>query len=67
MKKVGIAALAAAGLLLGGAPSAMGVGPAQAADYPAGPCERQRELFETYNVQMDMHIPYQREICAITG
>ncbi len=65
MKRLGIAAAAAAGLLLGTAPGI--TGSAQAADYPAGPCETQQRLFETAHIQMDMYIPYSREICARTG
>jgi hypothetical protein len=61
MRKLMIVAIAATGLFASTAQSA------SAADTFQGPCERQQELFETANIQMDMYIPYSREICAITG
>jgi hypothetical protein len=61
MRKLIIATILAAGF------TGATAGSAQAADYPAGPCETQQRLFETANIQMDMYIPYSREICARTG
>ena len=64
MKKLGIAVLAAASIV--GA-SAQG---ASAATIP-GPCERQQELFEKYNIQTDMNAPLvayaYNTACDITG
>ena len=64
MKKFGIAVLAAASLAGAGAQSA------SAADVP-GPCERQRELFEKYNIQTDMDAPAvayaYNTACGVTG
>lgn len=47
MKKSGLAVIAAAGLLAVAVPSG--------ATAYTGPCEKQRELFEKYNIQFDMH------------
>ena len=69
MKKVTIAALAAAGLLLAGAPSAMAGGP------DLGPCGSINKTFETAKVHMDP-LPEPlgsttgtavRTVCGITG
>jgi hypothetical protein len=49
MKKLGIAALLAAGVLGVGAPSAMAGGP----DLGDGPCATVSEMFETANVHVD--------------
>ena len=50
MKKVGIALLAAASIVGFSAQSA------QAAEI-TGPCAKQQELFEKYNIQIDMYFP----------
>jgi hypothetical protein len=64
MKKLGIAVLVAASIVGGSAQSAA------AADVP-GPCERQRELFEKYNIQVDLYSPElsyaYTTACGVTG
>ena len=64
MRKLGIAALMAASVIGGSAQSA------SAAEAP-GPCERQQELFEKYNIQLNMDAPLVGEaynaVCDRTG
>jgi hypothetical protein len=69
MKRVGIAAVAAAGLLLGAAPVAQADGPI------VGPCATVAELFETAKVHMEP-LPEPlgsttgtavRKVCRVTG
>jgi hypothetical protein len=67
MKKLGIAALAAASLVGAGAQTAQA---AEAVDYK-GPCATQRDLFATYNIQTDMDAPAvgwaYGTVCSVTG
>ena len=65
LKKLGIAVLAAASIAGASAQSA------SAAVYVPGPCERQQELFEKYNIQIDMYSPEiswaYNTVCGVTG
>jgi hypothetical protein len=65
MKKLGIAVLAAASIVGATASSA------NAAEVYTGPCDVQRSLFETYNIQIDMDAPAVSwaygTVCGVTG
>ena len=65
MKRLGIAVLVAASFAGASAQSA------SAAVEVKGPCETQRELFEKYNIQIDMYSPEiswaYNTACGVTG
>lgn len=64
MRKMGIAALAAASIV------AMTAQGASAAGVP-GPCERQQQLFDKYNIELGMHSDEAAYVyntaCDVTG
>ena len=65
MKKLGIAVLVAASIVGASAQSA------SAAAQIDGPCAKQQELFEKYNIQIDMDAPEvswaYNTACGVTG
>ena len=65
MKKLGIAALVAASLVGASAQSA------SASEPIGGPCATQRDLFDKYNIQIDMYAPAvswaYTQVCNVTG
>jgi hypothetical protein len=67
MKKLGIAALAAASLVGAGAQSAQAAEPVVI----TGPCAIQQNLFDKYNIQIDMYAPLVSyaygTVCHVTG